>query len=370
MECFLTMLRRILVALLCPLLWTTSATAQDVRTTNPDVNVVTLQKARELSNLHQAGTKPYRLQASFETYDYKGVPDGKGIMTEIYVREGLWQRSIKYRDKRTVITFVDGKQRDVSDPDYQTTFPLNHVINDLFEPIPAESSFHGYTFKSTVMKMGTTSLDCVIGSLPYLAAAPGSSDLDFHPGIILATHERAEVATTAPNQVYCVDKDPAIVRIIEGHNGLVFTFNRIVRFGNVYIPGDITMMEKGKMRAHIHVDAIVAADLNEADIPMPPADAGGAVQVSGAVMAGKVLKKVQPYYPEDAKRRHVQGTVVMHGIIGKDGHIRELELVSTPDDSLADSALDTARQWTYSPYLQNGAPVEVNTFITMRYSYR
>jgi hypothetical protein len=38
--------------------------------------VETIDKARGLSNLHQESTLPFRLQATFETYDYKGVPDG------------------------------------------------------------------------------------------------------------------------------------------------------------------------------------------------------------------------------------------------------------------------------------------------------
>jgi outer membrane biosynthesis protein TonB len=58
---------------------------------------------------------------------------------------------------------------------------------------------------------------------------------------------------------------------------------------------------------------------------------------------------------------------VLHAIIGKDGKIRSLKVVSGPDE-LAHSALDVVRQWTYKPYLLNGNPTEVETTITVNYS--
>ncbi len=337
------MLHRILPAVLCPLLWIASAAAQD----KADANMATLQKARELSTLHQAGTPQYRLQASFETYNYKGEPDGKGIVTEVYIREGLWQRRILYRDKHSAVTSVDGTQRTVSDPDFQTTFPLGHVIEDLFAPIPKQSSLEGYKFKSKALKTDAFSLNCVIGTPVHQAATD----------------------SPAQNETYCVDLDPAILRVIEGHHNVVFTFNRVVRFGAVYVPAEITMMEAGKMRAHIHVDAIVASNLSEKDIILPPADVGGAQQVDKTVIASHKISGATPRYPDEAKRQHISGTVVMHVMIDKEGHIRDMELISASSELLVDSAMEAVRTWTYTPYLVNGAPAEVDTNITTNYSF-
>lgn len=367
------MYARIVSVFLCLLVFINSAAAQGTPDANSDFPQVVLEKARELSDLHRSGTPSFRLEASFETYDYKGQPDGKGSLTEAYLREGFWQRSIRYRDKRSVITSVNGKLAGVSDPDYQSTFPLGHVIADLFEPIPSQERLNRYTFKTTTLQVGGTKLSCVIGSLPYRAAAP-STDLDFHPGVIIARHDVVEQTGTAPNEVYCVDKDPAIVRIVEGHNGVTFAFNRIIRFGSVYVPGDITMMEKGKMRAHLHVDGIMAVpELTEKDIVLPPGDSREAEELSEAAKTAvppRILHKVDPFYPPDAKQRHVQGTVVLHGLIAKDGHVRDLELVSAPDDALVDSAMSAVRNWVYSPYLVNGLAHEVDTQITVNYALR
>ena len=44
----------------------------------------------------------------------------------------------------------------------------------------------------------------------------------------------------------------------------------------------------------------------------------------------KLLKRVQPVYPKEAKRKHVKGMVEFSALIGTDGRIRELDVVRTP----------------------------------------
>ncbi len=88
------------------------------------------------------------------------------------------------------------------------------------------------------------------------------------------------------------------------------------------------------------------------------------IRVGGNVEAGKLSEQVTPTYPPLAKAAHVQGTVVLHAIIGKDGTIQELQYVSGPA-MLMTSAMDAVRQWRYRPYLLNGEPVEVDTTVSV-----
>jgi TonB family protein len=90
------------------------------------------------------------------------------------------------------------------------------------------------------------------------------------------------------------------------------------------------------------------------------------VQVGGIVEAGRLIHSIPPTYPPDAKAQHIEGDVVLHAIIGKDGTIKELTRV-TGDPLLISSAIDAVRQWQYRPYLLNGAPVEVDTTITFHF---
>lgn len=91
------------------------------------------------------------------------------------------------------------------------------------------------------------------------------------------------------------------------------------------------------------------------------------LNVRAGEMAGNLLNKVTPKYPEKAKKARVQGTVVLHALIGKDGAIKDLRVVSGPE-MLRKSSIDAVKQWTYKPYLLNGNPVEVKTTINVTYS--
>ena len=84
-------------------------------------------------------------------------------------------------------------------------------------------------------------------------------------------------------------------------------------------------------------------------------------------MAGQVLSRVNPIYPPDTKAAHVEGAVVLHAVISKTGEVRDLYVVSGPDELQA-SALDAIGQWIYKPYLLNGQPTEVETTITVNYT--
>lgn len=91
--------------------------------------------------------------------------------------------------------------------------------------------------------------------------------------------------------------------------------------------------------------------------------------VPAKVMQDHVITKVPPVYPPDAKKARIQGKVVLEAVIGKDGEVENLKVVSGPNQ-LQQSSLDAVRQWVYKPYLVNGNPVEVTTQITVIYSLK
>lgn len=91
------------------------------------------------------------------------------------------------------------------------------------------------------------------------------------------------------------------------------------------------------------------------------------VTIGGVVQAGRLLKKVQPAYPEKARSEHLSGTVKIHAIIGKNGQVSHINGVRGLC-SLAESAVAAVRQWRYSPTLFNGQPVEVDTEIDVIYA--
>lgn len=95
----------------------------------------------------------------------------------------------------------------------------------------------------------------------------------------------------------------------------------------------------------------------------------GPINVASGVMAGQRINGPIPSYPPAAKKARIQGTVLLDAIIGKDGTVENLTVVSGPPE-LQSSSLDAVRQWTYKPFLLNGDPVEVKTTITVTYTLK
>ncbi len=91
------------------------------------------------------------------------------------------------------------------------------------------------------------------------------------------------------------------------------------------------------------------------------------IRVSQGVTEGNLLHKVTPDYPPLARQAHIQGAVVLAAVIGKDGTIQNLHVISG-HPMLSGAAINAVKQWKYKPYVLNGQPVEVETTITVNFT--
>lgn len=91
------------------------------------------------------------------------------------------------------------------------------------------------------------------------------------------------------------------------------------------------------------------------------------IRVGGNVQAAKLVRQPKPVYPPLAKQARIQGTVKFNAVIGRDGSIQNLTLVSG-HPLLVPSATEAVRQWVYQPTLLNGEPVEVVTQIDVNFT--
>jgi protein TonB len=97
-----------------------------------------------------------------------------------------------------------------------------------------------------------------------------------------------------------------------------------------------------------------------------PAPVLSSVHISQGVSQGLLVKKVTPIYPKTAMTMHIEGEVQLLATISKSGNISSLKVLKG-DMRLAEAALQAVKQWKYKPYLLDGAPVEVQTTITLNF---
>jgi protein TonB len=101
--------------------------------------------------------------------------------------------------------------------------------------------------------------------------------------------------------------------------------------------------------------------------PPKPAAAPARIKQGGEVTAASIISQTRPVYPSLARQARIQGAVVLHAIIDKDGKVAQLEIVSG-HPLLVQSALDAVKQWRYKATQLNGEPVEVDTTIQVTFT--
>jgi protein TonB len=72
-------------------------------------------------------------------------------------------------------------------------------------------------------------------------------------------------------------------------------------------------------------------------------------------------------YPQEAKDARVQGVVSLVAIIGKDGRVQNLTVI-TGHPLLVPAALQAVSQWVYEPTYLNGEPTAVETQIDVNFT--
>ncbi len=102
---------------------------------------------------------------------------------------------------------------------------------------------------------------------------------------------------------------------------------------------------------------------------VPAPSLQGPIRVGGQVQSARLTSQAMPVFPPLARQARIQGSVRLEAIIGKEGSIENLEVVSG-HPLLLQAALDAVRRWRYQPTLLNGVAVEVITTIDVNFTMR
>jgi protein TonB len=81
----------------------------------------------------------------------------------------------------------------------------------------------------------------------------------------------------------------------------------------------------------------------------------------------EALVKVPPAYPDAAREAHVEGTVMIQALIGRDGMVKDTKVVKSVP-GLDDAAASAVRQWQFKPAMAKGAPVATWVAIPVKFS--
>jgi TonB family protein len=82
--------------------------------------------------------------------------------------------------------------------------------------------------------------------------------------------------------------------------------------------------------------------------------------------SGIVLRRVEPEYPEEARRQRIQGAVVLEVTIASDGSVKDVKAVSGPE-LLRENAISAVKRWKFQPQSPAAGAAERQTSITIHF---
>lgn len=97
---------------------------------------------------------------------------------------------------------------------------------------------------------------------------------------------------------------------------------------------------------------------------------GGPYRPGSGIEPPSLLKEVKPDYTEEARRRGVEGDVVMEIVVRHDGSVGEVRVLQGLGHGLDERAIAAVRRWRFSPATRRGAPVDVLVEVTMEFKLR
>jgi TonB family protein len=99
----------------------------------------------------------------------------------------------------------------------------------------------------------------------------------------------------------------------------------------------------------------------------PPPPPPGVHRVGGNVTAPRVVTRVEPVYPAEARRARIAGMVILEMVINEEGEVENARVLKPLPFGLDQTALDAVRQWKFEPGMIEGKPVKVLFNITINF---
>lgn len=105
------------------------------------------------------------------------------------------------------------------------------------------------------------------------------------------------------------------------------------------------------------------------EIQAPPTTSfSGVFGLDEVDVAPSILRSVQPEYPYSAKRKGETGVVEVKALVGADGNVQSVSVVSaTPKGVFEDAVLVAVRKWKFKPGVKDGQNVPTWVVFPVRF---
>jgi len=95
---------------------------------------------------------------------------------------------------------------------------------------------------------------------------------------------------------------------------------------------------------------------------------GEPLRVGGDVKAPQLTNRVEPSYPEAARKARMEGVVILEAIITASGSVEDVKVLKSVNPLLDSAASRAVQQWRYRPATLNGRAVRVYLTVTVTFN--
>ncbi|HKD04567.1 MAG TPA: energy transducer TonB [Bryobacteraceae bacterium] len=100
---------------------------------------------------------------------------------------------------------------------------------------------------------------------------------------------------------------------------------------------------------------------------MPAGEGGGVYRIGGTVNPPRIIKRIEPAYPDEARLHRVAGDVVVSIIVDTKGVPRNIHITRGLGFGLDEAAVAAVMQWRFAPAIKGGDPVNVGLQVSLAF---
>jgi periplasmic protein TonB len=89
-------------------------------------------------------------------------------------------------------------------------------------------------------------------------------------------------------------------------------------------------------------------------------DSGVVYEIGNGVTAPKPVSTPNPEYSDRARKKKINGTVIVAMIVTPEGKVRDVTVIKSLERSLDQQAITAVRTWKFEPAMKDGTPVAVH----------
>jgi TonB family protein len=282
------------------------------------------------TDLELKPSEPFVLKLDYQLYDLEGNPTVKGTV------EKVWGQTA---NPHTIIRSKTLQMDDTESADKlllhhnRESYLVHQLVNSIVHPLPYSTRRLDFILKRSQRAVNGIQLSCL--------------------GIGRAGQEQPRT------QVFCTDVDGQLQSIL-GDGPFLIERSNFTKYRDTKVPSDITITYRDKPAIKAHITEFTALT------PVDGAPVTDAIEVP--IVPGQPLTQANASYPIGAKLGGASGLVLLSVLVTKDGHVTGVDVVSSPSGALSKAAIDAVKKWTYSPYKQNGQPVNAEETVTVDFT--